>query len=658
MSSDIEEPAITAGDGPEPVPSPPQKKAFAEGGLAAKLVLGLLLLAAIGIFVPIHTEPAMGDEYWWPVAVSEAFLSNRQHGVGVVDTHGPWGFVVGGYHPDTLALSTAIWGIITVVAFLAVWDIGRRGARRWPPAAMLIVLVLFTSIVCWSEFLITLWTFIFLVRTLEFPEARNSPLGIALVALSGLLALVKFSTLLAMAVILVLVTADDLIRRLKPVSLAVWISSVAFFWLAAGQSPSAFPEFVRWSMKIVAAYSEGMAFDAELYQPWTFAPFIVSAGLFAVALPFVRGSGGTGSVIIRTLAIWANLFFLFKWGFVRADHFHIAPAIGVLLVLQALFTFVWWSGGHCTGRRWLAIPLAISISIPAWLAHGFVSKSLASEAGKMVSQAYSGVRRLADWQSYERGLTSNHWKAMAMLPPVSALSLAEGTVDSYPAITGIVLREEVELHPRPVFRSYNVFTPELARLNADHLRSSPPDVVVFGIAPADRRYPSLEDGASWPILLSRYGVAGVVGKAVVLRKREGVAPDAGLVMVKSLECRLGEALRLPEAGGSPLYARISIDLSTRGRILKLLYKPPDLEIEVQLANGAVRKRKLVREMAQSEFLLSPYIDTAEKFARLFPESGPMAFAGEEVRQLRVSAKGNDDAYVPRYTVTLWSAVSP
>lgn len=614
----------------------------------------LLVLAAIGVFVPVQTSPEVGIEYWAPVALSEAFLSKRAFGTAIVDTHGPWGFVVGGYYPETLGLSTLLRIAIVATMILAVWEIGRRRAGHWIQAALLVILLLITGSICWPEFVMMFWSFAYLIRAFELPERRTSPLGVALLATGGLLALVKFSAFVSIGVVVALVTVDDLIRRLRPVSLIVWCASIALFWLGAGQKAADFHDFIRWSVHVTRTYTEGIAFDAELYQPWTFGPFLISTVIFAIALALVRPRGPFHTAALRTLALWASLFFLFKWGFVRADHFHVAPAVGTLLVVESLFAYAWWSG-HAR-RRWLVILFALAISISASLAHGFVRHDLPSECWSMVTQAATGIRRLALWCDYEQGLLANHHKAMAMLPPAEETGTTEGTVDAYPSVNGIVLRDGVEFRPRPVFRSYNTFSEDLTRLNAAHLRDSPPDAIVFSIDPVDRRYPSLEDGASWPFLLENYVVEKRFAKALVLRRRHGESTNPALSILTSLDCRLGEPVDLPDRGPTPLYARIEIELTTAGRILNILYKPPDLEIGARLADGTTRTRRFLRNTARTEFLLTPYVDTVDRFAALYPEGDEKSLAANAVRQITISAKGNAAAYGSRYTLTLLSPV--
>ncbi len=638
----------------------PDGHAGPAGRLLARVTLGALLLASIGIFVPIQTEPGMGIEYWWPITLSEAFLSKLQFGVDVIDTYGPWGFVIGGYHPRTLALATALRGLIAVVAILSIWDAARASTRRRWPAALLVGGVLLTAVISWSDFLVTIWTFVFLVRTMEFPERRTSPLGIALLVVSGLVALMKFSSFVALGVIVAAVTIDDFRRRVKPVSLVVWFSTIAILWLAAGQSPSAFPKFIRWSLLIAGTYTEAVGIDAELYQPWSLIPFIASMTLFAVAMAFRKSGTSLARKIIMLSALWVSLFFLFKWGFVRADHFHIAPACGALLVTQAMFAMVVLSEERGIRRRWLAAPLVVSILISMWLVGHFVRDSTLREVGYAMKQATSGVRQLAVWSEYERGLLSNHAKARAMLPTLDSAAVAGGTADAYPSATGIVLQPAVAFEPRPVFRSYHTFTPILARLNVEHLRTSPPDIVVFGIDPIDRRYPSLEDGASWPLLLANYTVAQRVTGAVVLRRRDGADDprlDPSLDVVQSFEARLGERVPLP-SGFPQLYARVEIDLTTPGRILNLVYKPPELEIEVVLGDGTTRKRRLVRGMAASEFMLSPYVAKPEEFATMFPESDASSLRGRDVREITISVKGRRSSYAQPFRITLLAPVNP
>ena len=91
-----------------------------------------------------------------------------------------------------------------------------------------------------------------------------------------------------------------------------------------------------------------------------------------------------------------------------------------------------------------------------------------------------------------------------------------GTVDLYPTDAAILVAHDVAYRPRPVFQSYVACSATLAAMNADYLRSPrAPDNILFDIQPLswwsvwhDRgRFPTLDDGLSWPELLTRYDIA-------------------------------------------------------------------------------------------------------------------------------------------------------
>jgi hypothetical protein len=201
--------------------------------------------------------------------------------------------------------------------------------------------------------------------------------------------------------------------------------------------------------------------------------------------------------------------------------------------------------------------------------------------------------------SYARQLQRTREKA-ALLP------IPKGSTDLYPHRSALLAGMPVEYRPRPAFQSYLAYTPRLAELNATHLRGgSAPDSILVAIEPIDRRWPSLEDGPSWPELMARYRPTAVKGKHVLLER----LPRPRTLRMEPLaviEVGAGDAVPIPDdiSEVRSLYAEIDVESTALRAAANVLFKAPALYITARLRDGRVIKRRLVAGMAKAGFILS------------------------------------------------------
>ena len=202
---------------------------------------------------------------------------------------------------------------------------------------------------------------------------------------------------------------------------------------------------------------------------------------------------------------------------------------------------------------------------------------------------------------------------------------------------------------RAVIQSYTVYTPRLARMNADHLRGpAAADCILFGIMPIDGRYPSLEDGLSWPELWSRYEPDPVdlpfsALEYLVLRKAKEARPWR-LVPIGESKAEIGSPVEVPAAEKGPVWVELEIDPSLAGRLAETALKCPPVSLNIQLKNGASGEFSLVRKLTGAGFLLSPLIADASWFGWMAstPWGDPhwqSALADRSVRAMTVHTTG-------------------
>jgi len=571
----------------------------------AMLLLAVLL--AIGTIVPLRHDSNIRSEYLLTLALHDAFLRGRHFGSELAFPFGPWGFFVSGVHPGTLALSLLLRVIIVLAAVVV---LQRRIAKEAGTAASVLAIVLLSLVVhiCWADTLLCFVPLLLLFEGFERADDERawSPLYLLVVA-AALLGLAKFSFMTSAVVAVSAVSADELRRRTVPWTAVTFASATALLWLAAGQRAADFLPFLRDSVELSSGYGEAMGLASRLYAPSTFVPFLISACAFVVLAAMIELRRHVRRGLLFSAALFAALLVLFKSGFVRADFFHIAPACGALLLLQ-----LWYSAVRLrTTRRFeqllLLIPILLSLHLVGVFAiGGFVSESVAT-----VGDAAKSIARVVRWPSFRRDVADFHARFVSSEPmPPPPL---RGAFVPRPA--AFAFSDRFSYQPFPVFISYSVYTPALSQRNLAWLRSNLPQQVFFDLDPIDRHLPSLEDGELWPVFLARYAATGSVGKHLVLTKRAADAGEPPRTMT-TIRARLGQKVTLPPQTGAARFARVHINLTTRGKLARILYKTPPLTIRVGLEDGSEKQYRFIRGMGESEFLLSPLITNRQAFADL------------------------------------------
>jgi hypothetical protein len=191
-----------------------------------------------------------------------------------------------------------------------------------------------------------------------------------------------------------------------------------------------------------------------------------------------------------------------------------------------------------------------------------------------------------------------------------------GTTDIYTYEQSILLASNDAWSPRPVFQSYSAYTPALARLNELHLRgTNAPHWILFDLMAIDDRLPSLEDGISWPALLDNYTFISFDGQFVLMRRKEVIQSKSNFELINQGTYRTGGIVALPDAHG-PLFAEVDLKPTLLGQLWMALFKPPQLNIALNLGNGATRSYRVISNMMTTGFIVSPLVSNTAEFASL------------------------------------------
>jgi hypothetical protein len=171
-------------------------------------------------------------------------------------------------------------------------------------------------------------------------------------------------------------------------------------------------------------------------------------------------------------------------------------------------------------------------------------------------------------------------------------------------------------------------------MNANHLfDKSAANTLLFRVQPIDGRFPALEDGLSWPVILRLYGLKSFEADYAILTRKTGSIEKPEFALLKRGKALLGEAIPV-DATSENIFAEIDVRPSVLGRLANVLFASPQLRIAVTMASGVTKEYRFVPGMAKTKFLLSPVVDTTSDFVR-FAESEKGFLAGSRVESVRI-----------------------
>ena len=575
----------------------------------------------------------------WAQVLHVAFSRHWQFGQDIVFTYGPWGFLARGYYPPTYPVSVIAWIILSLVFLCAGWRLAcHLSDNRLVAGLWLVGFTAAASIPAGDDFNARLvaWGVLLLFLHFFVEECVFTPIQALLAVSLGWLSLVKFTGLMESVMVVAIIAADNIFRHRRfPWIVPLWVASLVCFWVAAGQHLSSLGPFLCNSWRITGGYTEAMMLTGKT-EARDAVCFLLIAVLLCALTGRVAWARHRFLGALPLAGLGTILFIVFKLGYVRNDRHEITSAMALVLISLVCLAVA------CPGKKRaagaasclvIASTLFASSVFNCWLPGDGLWKQLAGTFSiynllAPVAGPYTGYLR----SNYEKNLASE--RKAHPLPPI------EGDADLYSYDQTILFAHTLPYQPRPVIQSYSAYTPELAEMNAAHLRTArAASNILFAIQPIDDRFPSLDDGRSWPELLTLYDLKGASDdkRTFLLLSRAAAAREFHLIPLQNTSARFGEPVTLPAATNGPVWVEIEIKKSLAGTVVSTLYKPPVLMLTVSLRDHGQQDFRLIPAMARGGFLLSPVIGDNRAFAALASADGQRDLAGREVMSMTVSA---------------------
>jgi hypothetical protein len=426
-----------------------------------------------------------------------------------------------------------------------------------------------------------------------------------------------------------------------PVVSAVYVLSFCGFWVLCGQSLGNIVTWYANELDLTSGYPD--AISKGILQPYSLAKVLAS---YAATLLLTFGGiqlamRRTGIALMLAGAIAATGYVSLKHAF-GGNQFENATA--ALLFVSFLTLTLATNRDRLVARSCAAI-FASQVIFLAVFFHGGATAAVVAGAPRQLRDRALQIAKLlhGDVSEYRVGWEHMLQTTRDRAPLSKDLS---GTADVYPQKTGVVIADgNLRWTPRPAYLSLNAHTERLAKMNADFLSSArAPDTLLIEMLPPihnyNNRLPSTTDGPSWIEFLARYSLSSVSPPFLVLTRAEERKITWGRAKTRTLEVN---EYRSVNDRSRPLWATIDIRPSIEGRVLALLYKLPQVYVDLVLNDGRIVSHQIVPELGRAGVLLSPYVASKEDLAafllgdRLIPGT---VTGGRRVTSLRWRVEGD------------------
>ena len=632
------------------------------------LWLGILLLLLSVDFFPNFPTASLDSS--WMNGMEVALGAGSVPGRDLLFTYGPLASMVTGYLGSIPFLAIAL--SLAIAACLGVMLASTLGKKFFFCAVLICVFSQNNEILFYLYFaIIPLAVSKFIdAAPAERSRAELAALGLSLIlAPSLILSKLSFApvifSLTALTAIYFAVRRNLRIAVLIPVMVS---ASLVFWWLVSGQKIQDLSSYLT-NVEIIKGYTPAMEWNIEIKAFGLNIQLFETLILYAICgwLIFLLISNGKKDVRRRVylgLCLAAVLSVAVKAAVVRHGGVHsLIPWILLMMlafqVMQArpevyfnrlilaativgtLFFSIPYSGdGSGLSRVILNAKTYATHEGKDWASQksnskfwiGFVKEDFANFFDALPNPLAGLAERVSNVSDLVRFITSGGKSFQAGLEKsrdeinkACHISNVIGSVDIYPNEINCITSRDLKWQPRTVFQSYSAYTPELMKLNRQHLEGqSAPDHIFFDVLPIDNRLPSLEDGLSWHCIASRYDLVddGIDSSNeersfLHLKRRTNVSSCPGEQYQEVLVAgRLGQPIKL-SCDDTQTHARFDFSPNAAGKIASMFYKTRRLAVDLTTCDGRKISYRFVPLMAIERLLLSPVIASREDFRRFY-----------------------------------------
>jgi hypothetical protein len=595
-------------------------RAVAAVDLTATMLIGLLFLIASVRF----GGSVAGDELdpSWTMVLRWASMHGLRWGSDIAFTYGPLGYLSPYNACDPAFYAAFVAAQIALAGAAAFLFANAWFAQRWPERIVLATAVIFAAPMLAADPVWLSMPVIALIGLYAHAAAgRRRALWLLLVVAAlyvSTILLIKMSTLL-LIVACWLAGTVVLLRARLPHHAVAWLLLVPIcsltLWIASGQRFGDLFPFVATVFEISRGYTAAMG---------SFPP--LRYDLYGLAV--VGGSGLVGLWAawrarrdVARLACIAlcglTIFIAWRAGFTRADTHVVIFALTAWLVLPLL------SSVTPAATPWLRAASLLLALAAVPIADRAFNPGVNHQRGELAVASLrtlrSNVALLARPLTYRPLLVATLDRERLRLDlPQTRAAVGRRSVDLVGTQQGVVLFNGLAYRPAPVFQGYGAYTPRLQQLNAGAY-SGPDrtDFVLLAYSPIDGNLPTSENALAFTTLYQNYHPVLVEKSYLLLQKDTASAPPQPPAEAGWQHATWGEWITLPTTSETVTVLALRSELAIAGKVMATLLREPGQLIELELADGSIRRFRLVRGAATGGFLVSPLPRSLDDYVRLF-----------------------------------------
>jgi hypothetical protein len=196
--------------------------------------------------------------------------------------------------------------------------------------------------------------------------------------------------------------------------------------------------------------------------------------------------------------------------------------------------------------------------------------------------------------------------------------IGDASVDQLGFEQAVVLLNDFNYQPRPVFQGYSAYTPYLSRLNHAFFASDDaPEYVLFKLQTIDGRLSTMDDPDVLRLLVQRYRYLHSELGFTVWQRQPGPFDAAAYEPgpLRSGTVRLGEQYDLADLADQNLWGEIDYHFNFLGKLRRFFFKPPLVQLRIIDDRGMETLHRLPRPIAAGGFMLNPVIDDLMAYMR-------------------------------------------
>jgi hypothetical protein len=499
-----------------------------------------------------------------------AFTYHIGFGTHLIFTYGPLGFLsvptLWFSHSGLIAI---FYTVVVRIAFVtALFAAARRSYGL--PVAILVTLALASASSGWLEPVPFLVFAIWVVDRVEDGRWLTASIAGA-AAVAGIELLNKASTGIELIVLAIVMAACARGRRRVHLAAALvaLVVGLVVGWLAAGQSLTALPDYLRSTQQIVSGYASAMGLEAPgLGWQYTASWAVLAFGVIGAFQ--MTGDGASRrrwGIVLLWVAFW---FFEFKEAFVRHDSIH-----GAYFFVAAMGGFIGlrWRPGH----RAAGLSVTAALFVFTLMADG-TSFATVFNPAKDASAAFTEIGQVASHSKRYAIISAGRTMIGQLFPidPKTLALLAGHTVQVSPYETAVAWAYRLDWQPLPIFQTYSAYTPALDEDNARAMNSpdGPQRILRNRDSPIDNRVQTFDEPLATRTMFCRYRQLRVTPVWQVLAR----APNrcSAPTLIRSVRANWDRSVSVPAPPNDHSFVFVRIagtGLSVWETLYSLLYKP-------------------------------------------------------------------------------------